>query len=131
MCTMQHSGTSSFLINSHMTVTSPIQKWMKVADIVRRLVIFMYEKENFTLMWSGILSLRKLLQSAMHWQNGLFLTLESLTFQLLFHLLLCYLQAKIHAVTSLEGAHGITWYKQKKHQIGECQNRCQLSLDNC
>ena len=63
---------------------SPKQKWMRVADTIRRPVIFFYEKENFTLMWSVILSLRKLLQSAMHWQNRLFLTLESLTLHLFF-----------------------------------------------
>jgi len=42
---------------------------MRVADIVRRF---------FTLMVWVILSLRKLLQTAMHWQNRLFLTLQSL-----------------------------------------------------
>ena len=35
-------------------------------------------------MWWVILSLRKLFQTAMHWQNRLFLTLESLIFHLIF-----------------------------------------------
>ena len=54
---------------NHMTLTSSNEKWMRVADIVRRF---------FTLMVWVILSLRKLLQTAMHWQNRLFLTLQSL-----------------------------------------------------
>ena len=41
-------------------------------------------QENFILMWWVLLSLRKL-QTANHWQNRLFLTLESLTFQFAFH----------------------------------------------
>ena len=49
-----------------MTVTSPKQKYMRVADTVRLVYLFyFYEGENFTLMWSVILSLRKLLQTAM------------------------------------------------------------------
>jgi len=32
-------------------------------------------------MWWVILGSRKLLETAMHWQNRLFLTLESLTFK--------------------------------------------------
>ena len=67
-----------------------------------------YVEENFTLMWWVILSLRKLLQTAIHWQNQLFLTLESLTFHFCF--LDSVLQTKKHAVTSLECAHSITWY---------------------
>ena len=37
-------------------------------------------------------------------------------FIFLVNVLLCYLQAKMHAVTSLERADGITWYKQKRRR---------------
>jgi len=58
---------------------------MRVADTVRRLChIFFYEGENFTLMSWVILSLRKLLQTTMNWQNRLSLTLTFLTFHLFF-----------------------------------------------
>jgi len=53
------------------------------------------------MMWV-ILNLRNLVQTAMHWQNRLFLTLESSSdFPFVFHdsLLLCCLQSKNHAVT--------------------------------
>ena len=54
----------------------------------------------------------------MHWQNRLFLTLESLTLHLFFldSVKQCYLQTKKHAVTSSERAHSITWYKQKRRR---------------
>ena len=57
-----------------------------------------------------ILNLRKLLQTAMHWQNRLCLTFESLTIHLFFldSVKQCYLQTKKHAVTSSERAHSIT-----------------------
>jgi len=59
-------------------------------------VIFFYVEENFTSTWWVILSLRKLLQTAIQWQNRLFLTLESLTFHFRFldSVLLCCLQTK-------------------------------------
>jgi len=62
------------------------------------------------------LNLRKLLQTAVLWQNPLFLTFESLTQHLffLYNVKQCYLQTKQHAVTSSERAHSITRYKQKK-----------------
>ena len=67
-----------------------------------------------------ILDLRKWLQTAMHWLNRLFLTLESHTLHLLFldSVKQCYLQTKNHTVTSSERAHSITWYKQNR-----CWNR--------
>jgi len=40
---------------------------MRAADTVRIFIIYFYEGENFTLMWWVILSLRKLLKTAMHW----------------------------------------------------------------
>ena len=57
-----------------------------------------------------ILSLRKLLQTAMHWQNRLFLTSQSLTFHFVFldSVKPCYSQTKKHAVTSSERVHSIT-----------------------
>jgi len=65
------------------------------------------------------LNLRKLLRTAMHWQNRLFLTFESLTLHLFVFLdsvKQCYLQTKKHAVTSSEFVHSITCYKQKRRR---------------
>jgi len=75
---------------------------MRDTDTVRRFVIFFYEGGNFASLLWGILNLRKLLQTAMHWQNRLFLTFESLTIHLFFldNVKQCYLQTKKHAVTS-------------------------------
>jgi len=57
------------------------------------------------------LDVRKLLQTAMHWQNRLCLTFESVTLHLFF------LDKKQqHAVTSSERAHRITWYEQKRRR---------------
>ena len=52
-------------------------------------------------------NLRKLLQTAMHWQNQLFLTFESLSLHLFFldSVKQCYLQTKKHAS---ERVHSIT-----------------------
>ena len=70
---------------SQMNLTSPNEKWMRLADIVRSFCHFLlWKKEYFTLMWWVILILRKLLQTSMHWQNRSFLTLESLTFHCFF-----------------------------------------------
>ena len=103
---------------SHITLALANEKWMRVADIVRRFIIFFYEGENFASMQWVILNLRKWLQTGMHWQNWLFLTFESLTIHLFFldSLKQCYLQTKKHAVTSSERAHSITWYKQKRRR---------------
>jgi len=59
------------------------------------------------LMWWVILSLRKLLPTAMHWQNQLFLTLESLTFKLTVYNYVRCLQTKKHTV------YNYVFYKQK------------------
>ena len=101
---------------SHMTLTSSNEKWMRVADIVRRFCHFLYKGENFTLMVWAILSLRKLIKTAMHWQNWLILSLKSLTFYRFFldSVLLYYLLIKKHSVASLKRAHSTTWYKQKR-----------------
>ena len=68
---------------SHMTLTSPNEKWMRVADIVRHFCHFLLWRWEFCFN-VVILNLRKLLQTAMHWQNRLFLTFESLTLHLFF-----------------------------------------------
>jgi len=67
-----------------MTVTSPIQKIMRVADTVRRFYHFLLWREEFLFDVVGNFELKKLLQTAMHCENRLFLTLESLTFNLFF-----------------------------------------------
>jgi len=79
-------------------------------------------------MWWVILILRKLLQTAMHWQNWLFLTPDSLTFHLFFldSVLLCFLQTRT-ACSDIIGVctKSITWYKQKRHRkLVERQNGC-------
>ena len=109
-----------------MSVTSPNQKWMRVADKVRHFSLFFYEGENFTLMWWVILSLRKLLQTAMHWHNRLLLTLEFLTFKLFFLTVYNYV---VYKQKSMQWRHlsvriALRDINKKGAEIGESQNRC-------
>ena len=52
----------------------------------------------------------------MHWQNQLFLTLQSLILHLFFldSVKQCYLQTKTHAVASSERAHSIRDINKKR-----------------
>ena len=97
----------------HMTLASPNEKWMRVADIVRRFCHFLLWRREFCFDVVGNLNLRKWLQTAMHWQNRLFHTFESLNIHLFFQCKTMLFTNKKHAVTSSECAHSITWYKQK------------------
>ena len=95
-------------------------------DIVRRFCHFLYKGENFTLMVWAILSLRKLLQTAMHCQNRLFLTFESLTFHLF---LLTVYNHVINKQKSMQLRHrsvciALHDINKKGVEIGERQNRC-------
>ena len=97
---------------SHMTLTSPNEKWMRVADIVRHFCHFLLWRGEFCFDIEGNFEF----WITPNWQNWLFLTFESLTLHLFFldSVIQCYLHKKKHAVTSSERAHSIMWYKQKK-----------------
>ena len=70
---MQHRNFIIFNELCHKTVTSPKQKWFRVADTeILFGIIFHHEGESFALDWWVILSLRKLPRTAMHCQNRFF-----------------------------------------------------------
>ena len=100
---------------SNITLTSPNEKWMSVADLVRRFVIFFYEGENFGLMQWVILKItpncNALAKSIIS-----YLWVSYFTFVFFVSVKQCYVQTKTHAVTSSERAHSITWYKQKRRR---------------
>ena len=105
-----------------MTLASPNEKWMRVADIVRRFSHFLLWRREFC--FDVILNLRKWLQTAMHWQNRLFLTFESLTIHLFFldSVKQRYLQTMQWRHRSVRIA--LRGINKKGVEIGVRQNRC-------
>ena len=101
-----------------MTLTSPNEKLMRVAGIVRRYCHFLLWRGEFCFHVVGNFEPKKITPNCNALQNRLFLTFESLTLHLFFldSVKQCYLQTKKHAVTSSERAHSITWYKQKSRR---------------
>ena len=74
---------------SHMTLTSPNEKWMRVADIVRHFCHFLLWRGEFCFDIEGNFEF----WITPNWQNWLFLTFESLTLHLFFldSVIQCYL----------------------------------------
>ena len=111
---------------SHMTFASPNEKWIRVADIVRRFCNFLLWRREFCFDVVGNLNLRKWLQTAMHWQNRLFLTFESLTIHCFF---LTVKNNVIFEQKNMQWRHrsvriALRHINKKCFEIGERQNRC-------
>mgnify|MGYP007133527661 CR=1 FL=1 len=98
----------------HMTLASPNEKWMRVADIVRRFCHFLFMKERICFDVVGNFELKQ--NDSKLQCIGKIDYYIPLTIHLFFldSVKQWYLQTKKHAVTSSERAHSITWYKQKR-----------------
>ena len=93
----------------NMTLTSPNEKWMRVADKVQRFGHFLLWTEEFCFDVVGNFEPKKITPNC----NAL---AKSIISYLWVYYYTCYLQTKKHAVTSSERTHSITWYKQKRRR---------------
>ena len=109
----------------HTTVTSQTQKWMRVVETIRRFCHFLlwrgevdlvsnFDPKKMTLNYNALAkSIISYLGVSFYFPFVFFLTVYNYVIY----------RQKLHAVMSLERAHSITWYKQKRRGIGERQNR--------
>jgi len=107
---------------SHMTLTSPNEQWMRVADIVRRFCHFLLWRGEFCFDVVGNFEHKKITPN----YNALAKSIISYLWVSYFTFVFSWqcktmLLTKKHAVTSSERAHSITWYKQKRRR-----NRCSV-----
>ena len=95
---------------SHMT-----EKWMSVADIVRRFCHLLLWRGEFCFDVVGNFEPKKMTPNCNALAKSIisYLWVSYFTFVFLDSVKQCYLQTKQYALTSSERAHSITWYKQK------------------
>ena len=103
----------------HMTLASPNEKWMRVADIVRRFCHFLLWRREFCFDVVGNFELKKMAPNCNALAKSIisYLWVSYYTFVFSWQCKKqCYLQTNKHAVTSSERAHSITWNKQKRRR---------------
>ena len=105
-----------------MTVTSPKLTWMRVADTVRRFYNLLLWRGEFYFDVVGNFEPTKIIPNCNALAKSIisYLGVSYFPFNFLDSELPCYLQTKKHAMTSLERAHCITWYKQKRCHDDVC-----------
>ena len=100
----------------HMTLTSPYENWMRVADIVRRFCHFLLWRGEFCFDAVGIFEPMKMTPNCNALAKSIisYLWVFYFTFVFSWQCKSMIFKNKKHAVTSSERAHNITWYKQKR-----------------
>ena len=104
---------------SHITLTSPNEKWMKVAGIVRRFCHFLLWRGEFCFVVVGNFEPKKITPNCNALAKSIisYLWVSYYTFVFSWQCKkMLFTNKKKHSVTSLERAHSITWYKQKRRR---------------
>ena len=101
-----------------MTLASPNEKWMRVADIVRRFCHFLLWRREFCFDLVGNFGLKKMTPNCNALAKSIisYLWISYYTFVFSWQCKTMLFTTKKHAVTSSERAHSITWYKQKRRR---------------
>ena len=103
---------------SHMTLTSPNEKRIRVADIVRRFCHFLLWRGEFCFDVVGHFQPKKITPNCNALAKSIisYLWVSYYTFVFSWQCKTMLFTHKKHAVTSSECAHSITWYKQKRRR---------------
>ena len=103
---------------SHMTLTSPNEKWKRFADIVRRFCHFLLWRGEFCFDVVGNFEPMKITPNSNALVKSIisYLWVSYFTFVFLWQCKKMLFTNKKHAVTSSERAQSITWYKQKRRR---------------
>ena len=101
-------------IFSHMTLASPNEKWMRVADIVRRFCPFLLWRREFCFDVVGNFGLKNMTPNCNALAKSIisYLWVSYYTFVFSWKCKTMLFTNKKHAVTSSDRAHNITWYNQ-------------------
>ena len=103
---------------SHMTVTSPNQKWMRVVDTVRRFYHFLLWRGEVYVDLVGNFDPKKMTPNFNVLAKSIisYLGVSSFPFVFSWQCINMLFTSKNACSDSMERAHSITWYKQKRRQ---------------